>query len=121
MTKLTQLGGQQMKMHIKGSEIPVETINEKMTRQILGYDSQLMLVRVCFQEGGIGYAHRHPHQQVSYVESGRYEVEIEGKKEILDKGDCFVVPRNAVHGVICLDEGVLIDTFSPMREDFLKK
>ncbi len=109
-----------MKTHIKGSEVPVEKINEKMTRQILGYDSQLMLVKVNFQKGGIGYAHQHPHQQVSYVESGRFEVEIEGKKEILGKGDCFVVPGNAVHGVICLEEGVLIDTFSPMREDFLK-
>jgi quercetin dioxygenase-like cupin family protein len=109
-----------MKTHIKGTDIPYEKINDSVTRQMLGYDSQLMLVKVCFQKGGIGYAHQHPHQQVSYVASGKFEIEIDENKEILSDGDCFVVPGNAVHGVICLEEGVLIDTFSPMREDFLK-
>jgi len=105
---------------LKNSDIQMETVAPGMTRQIMGYDSDLMLVVVNFEKGGIGAKHSHPHQQVSYVVSGAFEVEIEGKKEVLRKGDAFVIPSNAEHGAICLEDGVLIDTFSPLREDFLK-
>ncbi|UCH09418.1 MAG: cupin domain-containing protein, partial [Fidelibacterota bacterium] len=70
--------------------------------------------------GIVAEKHTHPHQQVSYVEKGRFEVEIAGRKEILKAGDCFVIPSEAIHGAICLEEGSLIDTFSPLREDFLE-
>ena len=105
--------------HTINSQIPVETVAPGMTRQIMGYDKDLMLVKVNFEEGAIGYKHKHPHQQVSYVVNGKFEVEIAGIKEILGEGDCFVVPENSIHGVVCLKEGILIDTFSPMREDFV--
>ena len=105
---------------IKNSEIPLEQVAPGMTRQIMGYDSDLMLVRVFFEKGGIGAKHAHHHQQVTYVESGTFEVEIGGKKEILYEGDAFVIPSNVEHGAVCLEKGVLIDTFSPQREDFLK-
>ena len=108
-----------MKTHIRNSDVPLEKVGEGVTRQIMGYDSDLMLVKVNFTKGGIGYAHNHVHQQVSYVMEGKFEVEIEGKKEILEKGDAFVVPSNVMHGAVCLEDGILIDTFSPMREDFL--
>lgn len=105
--------------HVKNSQIPVEKVAPGMTRQIMGYDSDLMLVRVNFKKGAIGYKHSHRHQQVTYVESGVFEVEIDSKKEILKQGDAFVIPSNVEHGAVCLNEGILIDTFSPMREDFI--
>ena len=110
-----------MKTHIKKSDIPIETVGEGVTRQIMGYDSDLMLVKVNFKKGGIGYAHKHPHQQVSYVMEGKFEVEIGGKKQVLETGDAFVIPSDVMHGAVCLEDGVLIDTFSPMREDFVEK
>ena len=106
---------------IKNSDVPLETVAPGMTRQIMGHDSDLMLVVVNFEKGGIGANHSHPHQQVTYVVSGAFEVNIEGKKEVLRKGDAFVIPSNADHGAVCLEDGVLIDTFSPLREDFLEK
>jgi len=105
---------------IKNSDIPLETVAPGMTRKIMGYDQDLMLVVVNFEKGGIGTKHSHPHQQVSYVVSGAFEVEIDGKKEVLRQGDAFVIPSNAEHGAVCLEKGILIDTFSPRREDFLK-
>jgi len=109
-----------MKTHIKNSDIPVEEVAWGMTRQIMGHDTDLMLVRVFFKKDAIGVEHTHPHQQVSYVEKGVFEVNIGGKKEILKAGDAFVVPVGILHGAVCLEEGILIDTFSPAREDFLK-
>lgn len=109
-----------MKTHIRSNEIEIEEIKPGLRRQILGYDSDLMLVRVFFNQGVVANRHKHYHQQVSYVEKGRFEVEINGKREILEPGDSFVIPSEAMHGATCIEEGSLIDAFSPMREDFLK-
>lgn len=109
-----------MKTHIKNSDVPVEHLAEGLSRQIMGYNTNLMLVRVFFKKGAIGAEHAHPHQQVSYVEKGAFEVNIDGKKEVLKTGDAFVVPADVRHGAVCLEDGILIDTFSPMREDFVK-
>ena len=58
-----------------------------------------------------------------YVESfttGCFEVTIGEEKKVLRAGDGYYVAPNLPHGCVCLEAGVLIDTFSPMREDFLK-
>ena len=89
------------------------------TRQILGYDNNIMLVKVNFETGAIGDMHSHPHVQTSYIDSGKFEVTIDGEKQILEKGDGFFVPSGKLHGVICLKAGAIIDTFTPAREDFL--
>jgi len=109
-----------MKTFIKNADVPVDKIDDKLSRQIMGYDTDLMLVRVFFKAGGIGPEHKHPHQQVTYVEKGKFEVTIAGKTELLVEGDAFVVPIEALHGAVCKEDGILIDTFSPRREDFLK-
>ena len=107
--------------HIKNSQIPVDEMGPGLTRQIMGYDSDIMLVKVNFEAGAIGYEHKHHHQQVSYVISGKFEVTIDGKTETLEQGDAFVVPSNVLHGAVCKEAGILIDTFSPLREDFLQQ
>lgn len=78
-----------------------------------------MLVKAQFEEGGIGSPHSHPHSQVTYVESGVFEMTIGDETKIIRKGDGYFVPSNVVHGVKCLEAGMLVDAFSPMRKDFL--
>ena len=90
-----------------------------ITRQIMGYDEKMMMVKVVFGQDSIGAAHRHPHVQTTYVVNGRFEVMIEGEKKVLCAGDGFYIEPDAEHGVICLEAGTLIDVFAPMREDFL--
>ena len=104
----------------KHSEIEFEQVQEGLKRKVMGYTKNLMLVRVWFDKGAIGYTHVHPHEQVTLVESGKFEVHIDGKKQILETGDSFVVEPDLEHGAVCLEDGILIDTFSPMREDFIK-
>jgi quercetin dioxygenase-like cupin family protein len=90
-----------------------------LSRQVLGYDNNLMLIKVKFSKGAVGAVHNHSHSQSSVVATGSFEVEINGKKKILNPGDGFYVEPNIPHGVVCLKEGMIIDTFSPAREDFL--
>ncbi len=90
-------------------------------RQIMGYDGQLMVVKVEFQKGAVGKAHSHYHTQATYIASGKFEVTIGGEKQIVSKGDGYYVAPDVVHGAVCLEEGVLIDTFSPIRAEFIGK
>lgn len=89
-------------------------------RQIMGYDGQLMMVKVVFEEGAVGTMHEHYHSQATYVVSGKFELTIGEEKRILEAGDGYYVAPDVLHGCVCLEAGILIDTFSPMRADFLK-
>ena len=63
--------------------------------------------------------HEHYHSQATYVVSGKFELTIGDKKEILSAGDGYYVAPYEWHGCVCLEAGILIDTFSPVRADFL--
>ena len=89
-------------------------------RQIMGYDGKLMMVKVEFEKGAVGTLHEHYHSQATYVASGKFELTIGDRKEILSTGDGYYVAPDEPHGCVCLEAGVLIDTFSPMRADFLE-
>ena len=106
---------------LMGAELPVVEVEGGMKRKILGFDGQLMLLEVSFKKGDIGYIHQHFHSQSTYVVSGIFEVTICDKTEILKAGDGFYVEPNILHGAVCLETGILIDTFSPIRLDFLPK
>ena len=88
-------------------------------RQIMAYDGQLMMVKVEFEKGAVGTIHEHYHSQASYVASGKFELTIGGEKKILTAGDGYYVAPDEPHGCVCLEAGILIDTFSPVRADFL--
>lgn len=117
---MTDMNAPPTRCFIKGADVAWETPDKGITRQILGYDDHLMLVRVRFEQGAVGVLHDHPHRQVSYVESGSFEVEIAGDKQILKKGDCFFIPPDVRHGALALEEGCLIDVFAPARETFIE-
>ena len=104
---------------IEDKQLPWETAGAGIRRKIMSYDDRLMLVKVDFEKGAIGTLHKHPHTQITHIDSGAFEVEVEGTKKILKAGDGFYIPPNALHGVVCLEAGILIDAFSPMREDFI--
>ena len=80
----------------------------------------MMSVEVTFEAGAVGAVHTHPHEQISYVAEGRFEFTMNGETTVIEKGDSYYVAPNVPHGVTALTAGVLIDIFTPQREDFLK-
>lgn len=88
-------------------------------RRVLAYDDQIMIVEVAFENDAVGSLHSHPHIQASYVAGGRFEVTIGGETQVLTSGESFIVPSNVVHGCRALEAGLLIDTFTPARAEFL--
>ena len=104
---------------LSASDMPVEPAAPGMTRQVMGFDPSLLVARVTFDEGAIGEMHDHPHSQVTYVESGTFDVTIGDETRTLGGGDSFYVPPHVRHGAVCTEPGVLLDVFSPVREDFI--
>ncbi len=102
------------------SDTECEVVGEGVSRQILGFDQKIMTVKVKFEKGSVGCVHKHPHVQTTYVASGVFEFQIGEESKIVKTGDGLYMEPNLQHGVKCIEAGVLIDTFSPAREDFLK-
>lgn len=103
---------------VYASDFEWEASGDGVRRKVLGYFPSTMTVRVEFKRGAVGYIRTHPHRQITDIESGRFGVEIWGRKEELSAGDCFIVEPDVAHGVEALEDGNLIDVFSPAREDF---
>ncbi|MEM6378437.1 MAG: cupin domain-containing protein [Bacteroidota bacterium] len=111
---------QASKEFLFGDEIEWEVIDDKLRRQIMGYDDKIMLVKVEFKAGGVGQLHEHYHSQVTYVESGEFKMTIGDEVKTIKAGDSYYIPPHVMHGCVCTKDGVLIDVFSPHREDFLE-
>ena len=107
------------KKYILTQSMNWEELGGGVSRKILGYDNQIMMVLVKFEKGALGSPHSHFHTQATYCTSGKFEFEIDGEKQIIKGGDGVYIEPNLVHSALCLEEGMLIDTFSPVREDFL--
>lgn len=102
-----------------GDQVPVERVGDGVSRQVLGFDESILMARASFEQGAEGYVHAHPHSQVTYVESGVFEFSIGSESHTLKAGDSTYIPPNVDHGATCLESGVLLDVFSPIRDDFL--
>ena len=106
--------------HLNWADIPVEHPAEGIERQMV-VGENVMIVRFRFVPFLVTPEHTHPHEQMSLIISGRVRFFIEGKERIVSAGDVLHFPPNCRHGATMLDEEVvLIDIFSPIREDFLK-
>lgn len=91
-----------------------------ITRRLIARGGQIMAVHVTFEKGAVGAIHKHVHEQVSYIVSGSFEYYADGQKYILKAGDSYFVPENQEHGAVALEDSVILDVFTPQREDFLK-
>ena len=106
--------------HVNWSAIPVEHVAEGIERQMV-VGVNLMIIRFRFAPFLVTPEHEHPHEQMSIVLSGRVRFFIEGTERIASPGDVLHFPPNCWHGATMMDEEViLIDIFTPVREDFLK-
>ncbi len=100
-------------------ECNLETVSEGVKRKILAYGDELMAVEVHFEKDAVGPLHSHPHTQLSYVLEGEFEFEIDGIKRVVKQGDTLYKLPNLVHGCKCTKKGILLDVFTPHREDFI--
>lgn len=105
--------------HCNWQNVPVENLGEGIERQMIVGD-RLMVCRLRFAPFVDTPAHDHPHEQITFVERGRVRFTIGDQERIAEQGDILHFPSGCWHGATMLDEEVvLIDIFTPVREDFL--
>ena len=106
-------------MFIYRETTQTDDLGNGVTRRILAHGGTMMAVEVSFEQGAVGPLHHHPHEQLTYVLSGRFAFTIDGETKEVSAGDTLYKRPDVVHGCVCLEAGTLLDTFTPQREDFL--
>jgi unsaturated pyranuronate lyase len=106
--------------HWDWDSVPVEELGGGVSRQMI-VGERLMVCRLRFAPQVVTPAHDHPHEQITLVERGRVRFTLGTEERIAEAGDVLHFPSGVWHGATMLDEEVvLIDIFTPLREDFLK-
>jgi len=101
--------------------IPVEQVQEGIQRQMV-VGKNVMICRFRFAPHLVTPAHDHPHEQMTLIQKGRVLFTIGDEQKIVKAGAVLHFPSGTWHGATMLDEEViLIDVFSPIREDFLAR
>jgi quercetin dioxygenase-like cupin family protein len=88
--------------YIENESIAWTEVENGIDRKIMAYNEDLMMVKVRFETGAIGSLHQHVHTQMTFIESGVFEVFVREEKKVLRKGDVFFIPPNIEHGVKCI-------------------
>lgn len=92
---------------------------EGIIRKIFAPGDRIMSMMLEFQTGAVGPAHAHPHEQITFVISGKLRLTVGGAVHEIAAGEQLVVPGGAMHEVQALERSVVLETFTPLREDLL--
>jgi quercetin dioxygenase-like cupin family protein len=90
-----------------------------LTRKVMAYNDKLFLAEHQMVRGWAGSVHSHPHDQIVYVVRGRLKVACQGKTFDVQAGDSFVVRGGVEHGASALEDSLVVDIFTPCREDYI--
>ncbi|MEQ6122060.1 cupin domain-containing protein [Reichenbachiella sp. MALMAid0571] len=108
---------------LKFDNTEAKIVRKGLERKII-HTGDLMTVLLDFSDGPWKEKeppHSHSHVQTSYIAEGEIIFYCEGEPdEHLKAGDMFVVPSGKLHTIKLLTKTArLVDSFSPIREDFL--
>ena len=108
-------------MVCSNKDVLLQTVNGHTSRKILSHSENLMAVEVRFKgPSDDPNIHEHAHEQIAYVVKGRFEFIVKNEKYLLETGDTIYFEPHTPHGALLLDdEGILLDIFTPRRDDFI--
>ncbi len=92
---------------------------EGVRRRVLAHTPEAMTVEVEFQAGSTGDPHSHEHVQTIFCAAGVFRFTVDDEEVTISAGDSLIIPSNVRHGCVALENGKLIDSFTPRRDDFL--
>ncbi len=78
-----------------------------------------LMTEVRLEKGANIPPHRHPHEQTGYMISGEMEFMVEGVRTVARPGDSWSLPGDSEHGATALEASLVIEVFSPLREEYL--
>jgi quercetin dioxygenase-like cupin family protein len=101
------------------SAIPVEKLNENITRQAV-HTGNMTIARLGIRQGGVVPEHHHTNVQISMVEAGALRFIMEGQETVVKAGQMMHILPDVPHSVVALEDSVAVDLFTPQREDWIR-
>jgi unsaturated pyranuronate lyase len=98
--------------------MPTDNITSSIARQYLTGD-RVTVARFELKRGGIVPRHQHDNEQVSCVLSGALKFVFDDREVIVRGGEVMQIPGAFAHEVMVLEDTVVLDVFSPVRQDWL--
>jgi len=103
---------------VRASDVePLEMV-PGVWRRTLSWGERLMVCQVVLEEGAVVPGHRHPHEQITYIVEGELSMKVEGRIYVLGAGDSLLFPADVEHGATALKRTLVVDNFSPPREEY---
>ena len=106
-------------MFYKANPEDYKTVLEGVKMKTLTHGERTLFSEFRFVKGAVIPVHAHPHEQTGYVVKGAMRFTVNGEVLVANAGDCWNLPGNVPHGAEALEESVVVEVFSPVREDYL--
>ncbi|HTK28686.1 MAG TPA: cupin domain-containing protein [Vicinamibacterales bacterium] len=104
--------------HRRWNDVPAEQINPEISRRFITCD-RVTVARFELTRGGVVPEHRHDNEQVSMVMSGALKFKVGGQETVVRGGEVIHLPGGVPHEVEVLEDSVVVDVFSPVRQDWV--
>jgi quercetin dioxygenase-like cupin family protein len=105
-------------VHHRWTDVPAEQITPTISRRYISGD-RVTVARFELARGGVVPAHAHENEQVSFVVSGALQFLVEGQTVVVRGGEVLQIPANVRHEVEVLEDALVVDVFSPVRQDWI--
>ena len=99
--------------------MPAEQLNPSIVRRAV-HTETMTIARLLIAKDGAVPEHSHVNEQVATVERGALRFQVGGKEVLLGAGQSLAIPSNVPHSVVALEDTVVVDIFSPRREDWIR-
>ena len=107
-------------MIVKAGPESYKKVLEGVTLKNLVHGEKTHLTQIKFKKGAVVPEHQHPQEQTGYLISGSLRFFSGNEETIALPGDSWTFAGGTPHGAEALEDTVVIELFSPVREDYLK-
>ena len=98
---------------------PVEELSPAIGRQLV-HTETMTIARITLRSGALVPSHEHPHEQVATVLEGRLRFVVGDEEQVVSAGESVFVPSGVPHEVEALEDSLVLDVFSPVRDDWVR-
>lgn len=106
-------------MFNKGNERDFRELIPGVTMRPLVFEDKTILCEFKLEKGHSLPLHNHPYEQTGYLKSGKLNFKIDREWHLAESGASWSIPENVDHEVEILEDSVVLELFSPIREDYL--
>ena len=106
-------------MFYKNEEAGYTQLVDGIHIKTMVYGDKTLTAKFKLEKGSQLPLHNHPHEQTGYLVSGRMRFVVDGKTHLAEPGDSWCIAGDVKHSAEVLEDSVVIEVFSPMREEYL--